>query len=884
MFGHATVTSETESVLSALNLRFQNIPASITKLVGRAQQEKAACALLLRPEVRLLTLTGTGGIGKTRLALQISSDLLESFANGVCFVPLASISDFELVIPTIAQTLGVRDREGFPIYERLKAFLRDIHLLLVLDNFEQVLPTAPLLTDLLSACPHIKIIVTSRTVLRLQGEYEFPVQLLTVPNLEALPPPEALSQYTSIALFVRRAQAYKHDFQVTANNAPVIAEICVRLDGLPLALELAAARTRLLSLDVLLTRLQEHQLTILIGRNQDTPERQQTLRNTVTWSYNLLTGMEQALLRRLSIFAGGCTLEAAEAVCNATGDLSVTVLDGVTSLLDKSLLQRIEVEGYEPRISLLQVIREYGLEALATSGEMERCQSAHADYYLRLSRQAEPALFGPTQAQWREQLERDHANLRSALQYLLQRGDVETTLRLMTALRQYWMLSGYVSEDRRLLEQALSTSYQGNTPSSDSIRAKALAVAGRLVYWQNEPEQAARLFAESERLSRQIGDKGSIAGALHYLGHIAHNQGEIQAAAAIQAESLRLYREVGDQEGTAETLIMLGARALYHGEYDRACELCEEGLGLFRKFGNFWCMAVSLHYLGWTVYSQGDFKRARQLSQESVTIFAALGKPLFSVDAQIVLAYALTSLGEEANAHALLEETLALSKERENMDDIGRTLCALGHLALRHGDLTQARKLFEESIIMLKGRWPVPRIKWVVASCLEGLGEITLPQGQPAWTIRLFAAAEAMRSTHGYYTPLGLEQPLYEQTLAKAYSQLEEATIASLWAQGKDMSPEQALAAYEKDTSNTELSTSTPTLTPSPILTHPAGLTRRELEVLRQLAQGKTTNRIAETLVISPSTVDTHIQSIYHKLGVSSRSAATRLAIEHRLA
>jgi predicted ATPase/DNA-binding CsgD family transcriptional regulator len=879
MFGHVAVSSATESVFNTLNVRYQNVPASITQLVGREQQEKAACTLLLHPEVRLLTLTGTGGIGKTRLAHRIGSNLLELFANGVCFVPLASISDFELVIPTITHTLGVRYGEGSSIYERLKAFLHDKHLLLILDNFEHVLPAAPLLTDLLAACPHIKILVTSRAVLRLQSEHEFPVQLLTVPDLEDLPPPEELSEYTAIALFVRRVQAFKHDFQLTGENAPVIAEICVRLNGLPLALELAAARIKLLSPDALLTRL-EHQLAVLTCRNQDAPLRQQTLRNTITWSYNLLTSAEQALFRRLSIFVGSFTLETAEAVCNATGALPVTVLDGVTSLLDKNLLQHIEEEGREPRISMLTMIREYGLEALEASGEMEHCQVAHADYYLRLSELAEPALLQFTQVRWKELLDREYANLRAALNFLLQRGDVETALRMAVALRQFWLLDGYLSEGRRFIEQGLAASNAGNIFIPDNVRAKALSVIGRLMYMQNDTGKANLLFTESERLSRQLEDKSDIATALLNLGNITYNRGDIPAATAMYEESLKLYKEAGDQEGTAEILLVMGARAFYHGEYDRASAVCEESLELFKKTGHAWAIAVSLHYLGWTAYSQGDYSRARLLSMESVAIFGTLGKPLFSVDALIVLGYIFTALGEETTAGKLLQEALTHGKKLENRDDIGRALCGLGHLALRQGNLARARPLYEESIMTLKERSLVPRNKWVVACSLEGFGEIALAQGHPAWAVRFLAAAETVRATHGYYTPLGIESPFYEQTLTGAHSQLGEATITTLWAEGSDMTPEQVLTA--QGISDAQLPTSLPSFKPAP--TSNEGLTRREIDVLRLLAQSMTNSRIAETLIISSSTVDTHIRSIYNKLSISSRSAATRFAIEHQLA
>src|SRR3989449_3856749 len=362
-------------------VRFQILPPLLAPLIGREQQEQAISALLLRPGIRLLTLTGAGGIGKTRLAIQVATDLNEIFPQGVCLVQLAPISDFHLVIPTIAQTLGLRDVEERSLFESLKAFLRDKHLLLLLDNFEQVLEASPALVELLLACPSIKILVTSRAVLHVEGEYEFSVPPLSLPDPLHLPAHEELLHYAAVALFVQRAQAVKPNFVLSEDNAAAIAQICIRLDGLPLSLELAAARIKLLSPQALLGRL-NHRLAVLTSGRQDSPTRQQTLRNTINWSYDLLNAEEQRCFRRLAIFVGGCTLEAAEAVCSAAADRSLPAMDLVASLLDKSLLQQSDQAGDEPRLLMLETIREYALERLADSGELELTQEAHAMYYL----------------------------------------------------------------------------------------------------------------------------------------------------------------------------------------------------------------------------------------------------------------------------------------------------------------------------------------------------------------------------------------------------------------------------------------------------------------------------------------------------------------------
>ncbi|HKF35398.1 MAG TPA: LuxR C-terminal-related transcriptional regulator [Ktedonobacteraceae bacterium] len=871
----------------------QNLPVQGTPLIGREREVAAICSLLRRTEVHLLTLTGTGGIGKTRLSLQVATELLSDFADGIYFVPLAPIRNPELVMPAIAQTLGIKETGGQAPLNLLKVFLLDKHLLLLLDNFEQVLPMAPGLSDLLAVCPRLKILVTSRAPLHISGEHEFLVPPLAVPSLKQLPTVETLSQYAAVALFLQRARMLMPDFQMTPTNARFIAEICVRLDGLPLAIELAAARSKLLSPQALLSRL-EHRLSVLTVGEQDAPLRQQTLRNTLSWSYDLLDKDEQWLFRHLAVFVGGCQFSAVEALCSELDGHATPILDRVTSLVDKNLLQVGTQNGNEPRLMMLETVREYGLECLVTAGELERAQEAHAATYFSFMMRADAALLGVERETWpmwrnREQerwldwQEQEYGNLRAALDVLVERNEPEIALQFAVGLANLWFFRGYASsEGPRIMERVLSAG--GASRAMSRAKGWALYLAGWLAFYQSDERQALISLEASERLFRGLGYTRGAAACLTVLGNIEHHRGNNDVGDAKLAESLALYREIGDRVGIAYALLTQGILAFFRGEFARSHILCEESLVLSKEMGHTWLIATNLHYLGWALFLQGAYVGARRLSQESVALFKELGHAGFAVEAQIVLANEESALGDEMAAQALLEEALAQGRTMESQDDIARALCGLGRLALRQGDLVHAHALYEEAVIILKQEAEIPdRVQWVLASCLEGIAEIALAQGQAAWAVRLFARAATLRTKDTYQNTIGIEQSLYERRLSEAKAQLGEETFAALWLEGRDMTTEQVLAEQGLEVTSPGTFPAAPFRISTPSTLPPGGLTKREFEVLRLVARGLTSAQIAESLVISLTTVNSYLSSIYSKLGVSSRLGAMRYVIDRHL-
>jgi non-specific serine/threonine protein kinase len=587
-----------------------NLPAQVTSFVGRGREIGEVKRLLAT--TRLVTLTGPPGTGKTRLGLQVAAQVLDRFPDGVFLVDLAPISDSQLVPSTVAQVLGIREAGGQPLLETLKNHLREKRLLLLLDNFEQIVDAAPLVGELLSVSPGLKALVTSREALHVYGEQEYPVPPLALPDLDRVEPLHALSQYEAVELFCQRAQAVRPGFTITDEDAPAIAEICVRLDGLPLAIELAAARSKLLSPQMMRRRL-ESRLGTLTGGARDLPARLRTLRGAIDWSYDPLDADEKTLFARLAVFQGGRSVEAVEAVCGH--GLAVDVIDGLESLLHKSLLQLGEGLDGEPRFLFLETIHEYARERLEESGESDAMRKRHAEYFVTLAERAERDPFGAGPGYGSARLRIEHDNLRTALAWSLGGADAELGLRLVGALRDFWYYSGHFAEAWRWTERACESA--GDAPPA--LCAKALNAAGLLADARGDNERCNLLLREALALSREAGDRINQAWALAFTGvHLTVYPDRYGEGIALCEEGLALFRKLDHKPGIARALNFVGELARLDGDYERAQEVYEECLTIARQIGDSIREALMLGNLGCVAQHQGNYERAEALMMDSL--------------------------------------------------------------------------------------------------------------------------------------------------------------------------------------------------------------------------------------------------------------------------
>jgi predicted ATPase len=726
--------------------RVNTLPNLATAFIGREREVSAVKDLLLREDVRLVTLTGPGGIGKTRLALQVASEVSERFDGGIYFIPLAAVSDASLIPSILAQALGIRET-GRPVsIQSLKEYLHDLrsNLLLFFDNFEHMLSAAPVIAELITAAQKLRVLVTSRAPLHIYGEYEFPVPTLALPDLQSGTSREALATNPTVALFLARATAVKPNFELTEENARAVATICTRLDGLPLAIELAAARIKLLSPSAMQSRL-ESSLQLLTGGAKDLPKRQQTLRGTIDWSYDLLSPAEQTLFRRLSVFVGGCTLEAIEAVCNTKQDLEVDVLDGVGSLVNNSLVQQIEQSAGEPRFMLLDTVREYGLERLASSGEEPAIRRAHAAYCLVLAEECASLAADPAQREWVSLLEVEHNNCRTALDWLTRTGNADWGLRLGAALFQFWETREYLTEGRDRLEKLLKL---GGAAARSNARARVLFAAGVLATEQGDHRAADKLIEESLQIARELNDTRGVGIALNALAANARDDGEVSTARSLFEESLAIWRGLNDRAMVARALSNVASVVKSQRNYALARSLHEESRVIFEELGDSTCMAWSLNYQGDVAQEQGEIPVARDLYEQSLNIFRKLG----------------------------------------NKWGVAGCLVDLGNLAREQGDEKKSRAHYAESMKLFQELGQ----KRGMARLLDCLACSAVMQSQPERALRLAGSAAAMRRVIGAPLPIA-EQTRLEKTLDLARQSISPAKAAAAWMDGWTMATDNAI-------------------------------------------------------------------------------------------
>ncbi len=807
--------------LKSLDALPNNLPLQLTGFIGR--EAVVADVKRLLSTTRLLTLTGIGGCGKTRLALHVAAEILEGYPHGVWLVELAALAEPTLVPQMVASTLSVREQPDRPVTDTLRDYLAPKRLLLVWDNCEHVLSACGHLANtLLRGCPNLMILTTSREGLGVAGETLYPVPSLSLPDPHRSSTVEELRACAAVQLFDERASAVLPSFRLTASNAQAVMRVCTRLDGIPLPIELAAARVKMFPPEEIARRLDD-QFRLLTGGSRTALPRHQTLRAAMDWSYDLLPEKERALLRQLSVFAGGWTLEAAEVIGTGQEIATIEVLDLLTRLVDKSLVSVDEHEG-KARYRFLETVRQYGQDRLVERGEADTVRERHRDFFLALAEQAVPHLRGPEQLAWLNRLEAEHDNLRAALEWSQGRGDAASGLRLAGAMWLFWRIRSHFREGRKWLEAALAPTGEMRTKT----RAIALRAAGILAREQGDPVLARARFHESIAIFRELRDQQGVADSLMALWHVPTHEGDHAAAAALVEESLSISRAIGYDWGIAESLHLLGHGALNRGEYAHTQSLFEESVAKFRSTGNWWSLAHPLCDVGREARRRGDYATARSVFEESLAIFRELRSKAGIAMLLGDLGEVAAAEGNYADASSRFEESLILFRELGSKRDIAEVLNDRAEVAARQGHYPEARTLIDEAMGLskeLSDKWRTAMSlrtlgniarrqhepgggatffkeslslfrelgnKIGIIACLEKLAGVEASQGQPRRAAKLLGTTEALRNTIGVpLTPADREE--HDRTVSALRTDLGEDRFEAARTEGAAMTLEQAI-------------------------------------------------------------------------------------------
>ncbi len=867
----------------------ETFPTFSTPFIGREHDIITIHSLLRRREIRLLTLLGTGGIGKTRLGIHATCSLGELFPDGLYFISLVSVRMPDLVMDAIARILPLQLDTGKTAFEQVKTFIGMQRLLLFLDNVEQVVSAAPLLEQLLVACPGLTLLVTSRLSLGIQGESRFHVSLLPVPAFRHDTELLSLAHNPCVAIFVQQARALLPSFQLTQANAASIAAICARLDGLPLAIELAAARVLLLPPPALLARL-VHCLPLLTKRDRTRYPHQQTLRATIQWSYDLLPPETQCLFRWLAVFVGNFSLETVEQLAllltqSHPPSLQHTVLDHLDILVDNCLLLPPPQDISSPtvRLSLLETLREFAYECLIASGEITAVRQAHATVYLELVEQAASSLHDSDQAHGLQRIEREYENVRAAMVWLLEpeeREDLQKktlALRLGSALYNFWLTRGYLHEGRKFLEQALSMEGEVALP----IQARAWLFTASLIMRLGDLSQAAIVTERSLTLFKLLKDQEHCAILLRQAGWIAQQQGKKEQASHLYQEGLRIALALDHQQSITNILFNMAFLAEVQGAYQQAQTLYVDVLARQRALHNRQGIIHTLYQLvqvRFFAHETPPMQELYALLDEGLALAQHTGDTRSAASLQGMRGQLALHEGQIASAHTLIQECLDFHRNGGDRVVHGHYLVMFGCVAIAERDYATAHACFEESLAISKALGDDMEID---AYCLEAMASLALTQGQHCWAVQLWSTAARLREEAQY--PLHpVERRKYEEELAQVKHFLGEERFVAVWQHGRTLTKEEVIAARWQHTSRS-LDVPHPALLVKKAPSYPAGLSNREVQVLRLVAQGLTDAQVADQLIISPRTVTTHLTSIYNKLGVNSRAAATRFAVEHAL-